>query len=652
MSFSNNFNNNCNDYSSDSPFQPPKTQQSIQRRRRRRLRRRRQVVFPNQPRRSLYRRCSPKTNARRKPVSQTLFLLLAGVLLLADGFFAWMPQHSSSTISTRQSRDRSRLRRGTRHSAQSTPTETDKTTTPTQHVDAVVCGAGPAGLLSAIMLAQELPKALSLQAKGNTTPRRIHVYDRLGPPPDPDNDEIWQTDGYEKFYLIGLGGRGQSPLQRFGLWEAVEQRSVAVVGRCDWPPNTDIRGPGVTTIFDAATEKDGVTTRVLPRDKLVGLLHQEIVQRYADRIVLHYGHELAPLDFAHRADQVLLQVTQCSSNIANLNFSEVKTSTPETAASDSLCDVDSSNPTYQMTTNLLLAADGTVRTIANAIQAIDDDRLAQMTPFQRLWEQKSAFFVKRYPDDNQRIYKTIPLQLPADWRPDVNYSARSQDGRVVFDALPANTRGSYCGVVLLQTSDPLAAADTDPSEFRKLLEDYIPRFSALVDDKTLAMVAQKPVSYLPGFRYAGPRLHQGNRCVLLGDCAHTVKPYFGLGANSALQDVSILADILQVNHYDLTATVHAYSAQQAPQARELVRLSRELDRPGALGFFTFVLPIILDAIFGKLFPQLFMPNIIRMLQREDYTFVEVARRKRLDRSIQVALLGTSLFAVSQVLPRG
>jgi 2-polyprenyl-6-methoxyphenol hydroxylase-like FAD-dependent oxidoreductase len=327
----------------------------------------------------------------------------------------------------------------------------------------------------------------------------------------------------EKFYLIGLGGRGQTALKRFGVWEAVQNKSVALVGRRDWPPN-DLDGPGVEEVF-AKTEKT-VTTYVLPRDKLVGILQQEIVQHYRDRIVLHYGYEVQPLDFVYQdGKQVLLQVSQCNQTVSTLNYSQVKTSTQETVESDFLCDVET-NPTSVVATNLLIAADGTVRTIANAMQAIDEERLANMTLLERFLA-PPPFSVTRYPDDNQRIYKTIPFQLPTDWRSDLDYSARSQDGRVVFDALPANARGSYCGVVLLQTTDPLATSDTDPGELRRLLDDYLPRFSELIDEETVVTVAQKPVSYLPGFRYAGPRLHQGNRCVLLGDCAHTVKPYFG-----------------------------------------------------------------------------------------------------------------------------
>ena len=60
----------------------------------------------------------------------------------------------------------------------------------------------------------------------------------------------------------------------------------------------------------------------------------------------------------------------------------------------------------------------------------------------------------------------------------------------------------------------------------------------------LKAVAKKGPSRLPVFRYAGPKLHQGDTTVLLGDAVHTVKPYFGLGANSALEDVISLSTAL------------------------------------------------------------------------------------------------------------
>ena len=202
---------------------------------------------------------------------------------------------------------------------------------------------------------------------------------------------------------------------------------------------------------------------------------------------------------------------------------------------DVLCETDES---MVVRTDLLVAADGTARTIANRMEEDDQARIAAMNPVGRLFASQ-PFKVKRYEDDNQRIYKTIPMKIPKDWRFDLNYSARSAGGRVNYDALPANRDGDYCGVLLLKGDDPFAKPDCDPKEYRAFLEEYIPQFSALIDDETVATTAKKPPSFLPSFRYVGPRLHQGERTVLLGDSAHTVKPYFGLGANSALEDVKV-----------------------------------------------------------------------------------------------------------------
>jgi kynurenine 3-monooxygenase len=437
-----------------------------------------------------------------------------------------------------------------------------------------------------------------------------------------------------KFYLIGLGPRGQSALDEFGAWKGVvEDRCVAVVGRRDWQPGET---EGTERIF--TTEEKRVPTQVLPRDKLVGCLHQYILQKYANRIELNYGYEVHPVDFDYRdGTAVLMQVIKCDSESSRLNPSTVKTATEE--QKDTLCSIGTD--AKLVSAGLLVAADGSVRTVANAMERIDQERYENIkNPISRLLAPK-AFRVKRYVDDNQRIYKSIPMKIPKGWRPDLNYGARSEVA--TYDALPANTKGDYCGVLLLKKDHPLAQADTDPADLRKLIDESFPYFNELIDDETIAEVAKKPVSYLPSFRYAGPRLHQGNRCVILGDCAHTVKPYFGLGANSALEDVRILGQMLD-EHSDLPTAIRAFSRRRAAESKALVRVSRDLDRPGKLGVITFLIPIILDSIFSKFLPQLFTPNVINMLQREGLTFTQVARRKRFDRIGQLAIVGAGLTA--------
>lgn len=490
------------------------------------------------------------------------------------------------------------------------------------HIPAIVVGAGPAGLLTAIMLAQQ-------QQYTN-----IHVYDRQPcAPPDPSDVDLWLTQR-DRYYLIGLGGRGQAALKAFGLWdEVVLPHCVAVVGRKDWNPENP---EGVERIFTAKDKK--TTTQILPREKLVALLQREIDTKYSDVVKIHYGCQVEPLDFEYKdGSRVLVQVTQCDApgNASRLQDTPVSSQKHEVAPDTSLCDIQ------LVETEFLVGADGTARTLANSMQVKDQQRWQSLSLLQKLTAPR-PFRVRRYVDDNPRVYKTIPMSLPVDWRHDLNYSARTKGARINLDALPANGNGDYCAVLLLRQDDPFARPHTDPKLLREWMNEHLPQFSTLMDEITMAIVAEKPVSALPQFRYVGPRLHQGPRTVILGDCAHTVKPYFGLGANSALEDVLLLKQSLEQHSHDLTKVVQDFSKQRAKDSEVLVRLSRELDRPGGRGFVSFILPIILDSIFSGLLPRFFHPNIIAMMQREQYSFVQVARMKRFDRIKQVTILAVAL----------
>ena len=406
-----------------------------------------------------------------------------------------------------------------------------------QETNSVVVGAGPAGLLTAIMLAQKLPKEYNNNNNNNSNqkPPPIQVYDRLSQPPSPTDTTVWND--VAKFYLIGLGSRGQNALRKYNVWSDVEQVCTQVVGRKDWSPESNSE-EGVERLF---TDRP-VMTQVLPRDKLVGVLHEHIVENYSNVIQLNYGYEIVPESFGdehNSGGKVKIRVSKCRNDdeatTSNTNTSKrpktrgqahalQSSSSPEQQqleqeTSDEECDIDES---FTITTNLLIAADGTARTVANEMEHQEKSRWSKLNPIQRLYNPK-PFQVKRYVDDNRRVYKTIPMKVPDTWRPDLNYSARTKDGRINYDALPADRNGNYCGVLLIRENDEFAKSDTDPGELRRLLDENLPQFSVLLDDSTVADIAKKPVSYLPSFRYAGPRLNMGDRTVILGDCAHTVK---------------------------------------------------------------------------------------------------------------------------------
>jgi kynurenine 3-monooxygenase len=95
----------------------------------------------------------------------------------------------------------------------------------------------------------------------------------------------------------------------------------------------------------------------------------------------------------------------------------------------------------------------------------------------------------------------------------------------------------------------------------------------------------------------------------------------------------------------LTDAIFEFSNFRTPDIATLVRVSHGLDRPGIAGVVNFLIPIILDGIFQKLAPQIFAPNVISMIQKEEITFQQAVQRKRLDRLGQLCLLGTALVVV-------
>jgi hypothetical protein len=102
----------------------------------------------------------------------------------------------------------------------------------------------------------------------------------------------------------------------------------------------------------------------------------------------------------------------------------------------------------------------------------------------------------------------------------------------------------------------------------------------------------------------------------------------------------------------LEEAVEEFSKERAADAKALVTLSRASDRPGWIGFVTFVIPILMDAFFSKKLPGLFQPPVPALVHNEKYRFHQVGRRKRLDRIGQTMILifaATGLVAATKLL---
>ncbi|KAJ1444447.1 hypothetical protein M885DRAFT_552926 [Pelagophyceae sp. CCMP2097] len=442
----------------------------------------------------------------------------------------------------------------------------------------VVIGGGPSGLLTAI----------SLRRRGFAN---VEVLDRLPPPPQLDDEAAW--DDTARFYLIGLNGRGERALKRLGVWAAVVPLMAPVRGRQDWAPGAGADG-GILTL-----RGDRPPTNVIARDRLVACLLGEAL---ACGVTVTHDVDVEGVRWEDdAAGNVVLRVRDAAGE-------------------------------RDVVTPFLVGCDGAKRTVGDAMEAD-----AKLRPGGG-WFGRRRFKIVKYPDTSVRVYKTVPFRPPPGWRGDINYSARTSAAN--FDALPA-LNGDYCGVMLIKPDDALSLGLPNLQAARAYFDANLPAFSPWISDASLEAVVKKPPSRLPVFRYAGPDLHRGGNTVLLGDAIHSVKPYFGLGANSAFEDLDVLDEALD-SAATLGQALEAYSLKRAPEARVLVQISRSFDYAGLRGFMTFIFPLIIDGIFhGKVSSKIFAPNMLALLQNPTLSFSQVLRRKRIDRVLQGATVAAA-----------
>jgi len=497
----------------------------------------------------------------------------------------------------------------------------------------VIVGGGPAGLATAIALARRGWE-------------NIEVWERLMAPPSADDLNVWGDPA--RSYNVGISGRGQIALASLGVIDQVLEYCARVNGRMDWTPGGGAEG----TI--RITDKK-YATQVIQRDRLVAVLLREVLQKYGRQVTVRHNTKCASVEWRVGGGATLTREP--------VEFDDTKTDD----------DGEHKSPVRVVEPFVPFVVGAEGAGLKNAVlAAMDSDP-----------DKKCATKIKRFVDKNPRVYKTIPINLPKDkFRNDLNYSARTS-GEVALECLPTK-EGMLVGILLVKPGDVATCAKLESlGTARAYFNTEFPMFAPYVTDTDLDAMTKRRLSTLPTFAHCGgkqihrvdtgsvtsntnkrldsalPETEPGG-AVVLGDSIHCVKPYFGLGVNSAFEDVAVLntcfddvgkstgdGGVGDDKNAEWQSALPLFSQRRAADSKALVDISRGFDG----GFLTFVLPLILDGVFHKAFPKLFSPNTIAMLQKEDLTFSQVQRRKRLERTAQVGILGLGFSGVVWVLVR-
>jgi len=448
-------------------------------------------------------------------------------------------------------------------------------TSATLPASTAIVGAGPTGLFTALVLAR----------RGY---RNITVYDRLPRPDDPSSPN-WGNP--YRSYNLGLGARGQIALGAAEVWDSIEPFCAQAIGRKDWTPEQGERPEQIYTerygggmggsrdkraVEERGKEKDDIQiekeyltlppfppitstliplppsllspshlpsknreykTQVIQRDRIASCLLMEVEKEYKDQISVLHDVEcvgLTWLDEEAGAREEAKGGSQQRRGVRVRLHRELEEGKLEQWTEDA---------------RWVIGADGVRSALRGALEA-----KTTPSPNNKKKTEKPVR-AHKLPERNEFVYKILPLDLRPKygtgpgWRPDLNYSARTK-GEVTIEALPTK-EGLYIGVVLFRPTCPAIAAIEDKEDARHFFAGSFPQFIDVIKEEDLARFATSPTFRLPNFSYAGPNINYKDNTLLLGDCIHSVKPYFGLGLNSALEDVMSLNRCLDETGDDL-----------------------------------------------------------------------------------------------------
>ena len=415
---------------------------------------------------------------------------------------------------------------------------------------AVVVGAGPAGTLSALYLAN-----LGWHVK--VYERRAASGDARGADAGAGRPDI--------SYNVVLSPRGMNALAGAGV-TLPEERVVRMVGNVRHLPGA---APAVSRQFRG--------TVAVNRDALSDAIASTAATMHPKRIEFTRGYGVRDVDFARR----------------------VAVFAPSDAPSDDLSDdEDGVLRCVSAPYDLLVAADGVNSAVRSMLAKGGDVRVTQNADEMMF---KTVKLPARNGEEAARCFHTWPRGLVSMLAPPD--PAGTLSGVII---LPGGAHGgAHGGARRAWTWDAVA----DEDDVRALFEDKFPdafNGAPVPPEAAAQILAQR--SRRGGVTTRCSRLANADgSVVLVGDAAHSCWPSLGQGANCALETAQYLAFAIESMPDDLRGAVRRFDEVRTPQVHACGRLS-EAGFGGVAkraGNFFFFAKIGLLALLNKAMPFFF-----------------------------------------------
>lgn len=446
-----------------------------------------------------------------------------------------------------------------------------------------ISGGGPAGLAAALLF----------QQMGWD---EIVLAERRANPKDFEKNKSFN-------YLFD--GRGQKMIRRLGLMDELAANGVAntsftmMVVKADGKPNLQEVG-----IVNPNRPQAYWTTR----RNLLSFLAKAAVDKASDGITLLYGHSVEGVSEEATTGRVQVMVTDAERN------------------------------EKRFTPDLILACDGassTMREAAAAWPEVPDGHFArtECPSMAGGMQYKVLNFPPDFDSSDGRV-SIDDRELAYAFHS--KYSDKTRTGPLF--AFPIAGEDQPRSLNVIRESDHAIWSKNSAEELLAFLEDSYPQLNIreLIDAEEARDFAIMEPGRFPQPQYIEniiAELGAGEAktpILLIGDAAHCFPPDLGLGVNSALEDLELLALELETNP-DWRAASREFATKRLPENKALVRLvqttfpEQYATRPWAMR--RWVAGFMLRLVLHRIAPSIFDKHVMLLSQDPDIPFSEVENRR-------------------------
>lgn len=147
--------------------------------------------------------------------------------------------------------------------------------------------------------------------------------------------------------------------------------------------------------------------------------------------------------------------------------------------------------------------------------------------------------------------------------------------------------------------------------------------------------------------------HYKDRCIILGDAAHSMVPFYGQGMNCGFEDVKVLMSLLDKHNGNCRDAFDEYSATRHKDLTAIIDLAMRnyVEMRHKVVSTSFLLRKKLDGVLSRILGNHWLPLYTMVTFRPDISYSEAMRRENLQAKIinDIVYYGTGLAAITGVV---